>query len=56
MRGFEKFKQELLSKEKFYTFLTGKSNSDRNYRKVWEKFKIEIMKDYHNLYLYFIIS
>ena len=37
MRGFEKFKQELLIKEKFYTFLAGKSNSDRNYRKVWEK-------------------
>ena len=34
MRDLEKFKQELLSKEKFYAFLAGKSNSDRNYRKV----------------------
>ena len=31
MSDFEKFKEELLSKEKFYSLLTGKKNSDKEY-------------------------
>ena len=32
MRGFEKFKEELPSKEKFHSSLTGKKISDKEYR------------------------
>ena len=54
MRDFEKFKEELLSKEKFYSSLTGKKISDKEYEnvlKVWNKFEIKMMKDYRDLYL-----
>ena len=49
MNNFEKFKEELPSKEKFYSLLTGKKVSD----KVWNKFEMKTMKDYHDLYLQF---
>ena len=54
MGDFEKFKDELPRKEKFYSFLTGKRNSAKEYKhiiKVWNKFKMKKMKDYHDLYL-----
>ena len=54
MGDFEKFKDELPRKEKFYSFLTGKRNSAKEYKhviKVWNKFKMKKMKDYHGLYL-----
>ena len=54
MNYFEKFKEELLSKEKFYSSLTGTNLSDKEYDhilKVWNKFETETMKDYHDLYL-----
>ena len=41
-------------KEKFYSSLTDKKVSDKEYNhvlKVWNKFKMKTMKDYHNLYL-----
>ena len=42
------------SKEKFYSSLTGKKNSGKEYKrvlKVWDKFGIKAMRDYSNLYL-----
>ena len=55
MSNFEKFKEQLPGKEKFYRLLTGKKKiSDKEYEhvlKVWNKFGMEKMKDYHNLYL-----
>ena len=42
------------SKEKFNSSLTGKKISDKEYDhvlNVWNKFEMETMKDYHNLYL-----
>ena len=54
MSDFEKFKEELPSKEKFYSLLTGKKISDKEYehiRKISNKFEMKMMKDYHHLYL-----
>ena len=54
MNDFKKFKEKLPSKEKFYSSLTGKKISDKEYDhvlNVWNKFEMETMKDYHNLYL-----
>ena len=48
------YKEELPSKEKFYSSLTGKKISDREYAhvlNVWKKFKMKMMKNYRNLYL-----
>ena len=42
MSDFEKFKEELLSKENFYSSLTGKAISDKEYEhalKVWINIK-----------------
>ena len=36
MSDFEKFKRELLSKEKFYSSLTGKTISDKLYEYVFK--------------------
>ena len=54
MNDFEKIKEQLPNKEKFYSSLTGKKISDKEYEhvlKVWNKFEMKIMKDYPNLYL-----
>ena len=54
MSHFEKLKEQLSSKEKFYSSLTSKKVSDKecqNVSKVWNKFETKTMKDYHNLYL-----
>ena len=54
MSNFEKFKEELPSKEKFYSSLSGKKSSDKEYEhvlKVWSKFEMKTMTDYHDLYL-----
>ena len=54
INDFEKFKEELTSKEKFYSFLTGKKICDKKYEhllKVWNTFQMKMMKDYHDLYL-----
>ena len=40
--------------KKFYSSLTGKKNSGKEYEhvlNVWNKFEIKIIKDYHDLYL-----
>ena len=54
MINFEKFKEQLPSKEKFYSLLTGKNVSDKEYQhvlKVRNKFDMKTMEDYHNFYL-----
>ena len=54
MSNFEKFKEELPSKEKFYSSLTGKKISGKEYKhvhNVWKKFEMKTMKDYHDLHL-----
>ena len=54
MSDFEKFKEQLPSKEKFYSLLTGKKISDKKYEHVLEvrnKFEMKTMKDYHDFYL-----
>ena len=54
MSNFEKLKTELPSKEKFYSSLTNRKISDKEYEHaliVQNKFQMETMKDYHDLYL-----
>ena len=54
MSNFEKFKEQLPSKGKFYSSLTGKIIRVKHYEhgfKVWNKFEMKTMKDYQNLYL-----
>ena len=54
MSNFEKFKEQLPSKGKFYSSFTGKKISDKEYDhvlKVWNKFEMKTMKDFHDLYL-----
>ena len=54
MSDFEKFKEKLTSKEKFYSSLTRTKISDKEYDhvlEVWNKFEMKTMNDYHNLYL-----
>ena len=48
MSGFEKFKEELPSKEKFYSSLTDRKISDKEYEhvlNVWKKVEMKTMKD-----------
>ena len=54
MSDLKMFKEKLPSEEKFYSSLTGKKVSDKEYErffKVWNKFEMKKMKDYHDLYL-----
>ena len=54
MSDFKYFKEQLPSKEKFYSFLTSKNISDKEYEhlfNVWNKFEMKKMKDYHDLQL-----
>ena len=54
MSDFEKFKEKLPKKEKFYSSLTNRKISDKEYEhvlNVWNKFEMKIMKDYDDLYL-----
>ena len=56
MNNFKKFKEQLPSKEKFYSSLIGKDISDKEYElvlNVLNKFEIKMMKDYHELNLKF---
>ena len=51
---FERFKEQLPSKEKFYSSLTGAKVNDKKYEhalNVCNKLEMQTMKDYHNLYL-----
>ena len=54
MTDFEKFKEKLPCKEKFYSSLTNIKINDKEYEhvlNVWNKFGIKTMKYYHDLYL-----
>ena len=54
MSDFKKFKAQVPSKEKFYSSLTGKNISDKEYEHVlhvWNKFQTITMKYYYDLYL-----
>ena len=56
MTDFEKFKEKLPSKEKFYSSLAGKKINDKEYDhvlKVWDKFEMKTMKDYHDVTFYY---
>ena len=58
MTDFGKFKEKFPGKEKFYSSLTGKKNTGKEYvqrmaknvLKVWSKFEMKTMKDCHDLY------
>ena len=52
MPGFEKFKEELPGKEKFYSSLTDIKISDKEFEYVFNvSKKMKTMKDYHDLHL-----
>ena len=54
MNDFEKLKEELPKREKSYSCLNDKKTSDKEYDhvlKVWNKFEMKTMKDYHDLHL-----
>ena len=54
MTDFEKFMEEIPSKKKFDSLIIGKKNNYKEYGyvlKVWNKFEMKTMKDYHDLYL-----
>ena len=54
MSDSEKLKEELPRKEKFYSSLTDRKITDKEYEhvfNVWKKFKMKTMKDYQDLYL-----
>ena len=47
MTDFEKFKEELPSKEKFYSSLTDRKITDKEYEHIinaWKKFEMKTMK------------
>ena len=53
-KHFEKFKEELPSKERFYSSLTGRKIADKEFEhvlNVWNKFEMKTMRDFHYLYL-----
>ena len=59
--NFEKFKDQLSSKENIYSLLTDRKITDREYEHilyVWNMFEMKPMKEYHDLYLNvtFVIS
>ena len=53
MSDFEKFKEELPSKEKIFSSLTDRKITDKEYERVlnvWKKFEVKTMKGYQNLF------
>ena len=54
MSDFKYFKEQLPSKEKFYSFLTSKNINDKEDEhalNVWDKSEMKKMKDNHDFYL-----
>ena len=54
MNDFEKFKEELPSKEMFYSSLADIKISDKehdHFLNVWDKFEMKTTKDYQDCYL-----
>ena len=61
MSDFEKFKEDLPRKEKFYSALKWKILNDKEYEhvlNVYNKFEMKTMKDCHEVFKmwYFIVS
>ena len=59
MSNFENFKEQLLSKQNFYSLLTGTQISGKEYDhvlKVLNSFKMKSMKDNHDFYLKWDVS
>ena len=53
MSNFEKFKEQLSSKERFYSSLTGAKIRVKEHERVlnvWKKFEMKTMKDYQCLF------
>ena len=53
---FEKFNEKLPSKEKFYSSLTDRKISDKEYEHVinaWRQFEMKMMKDYREFIFYY---
>ena len=58
MSDFGKLNEELPSKGKFYSSLAIKKINDKEYEHVfivWNKFDTKTVKDYHDLYLKFVV-
>ena len=54
LTDFEKFKEELPNKEKFYSSSNDRKITDKEYEhviNVWKKTEMKTMKGYHDLYL-----
>ena len=54
MSDFESFKKELPHQDRFYSSLTDKKISDKEFKhvaNVWNKFQTKTMTDYYDLYL-----
>ena len=54
MSDFENFKEEMPGKWKFYSLLTDRKTTDKEYEhvlNVWTKFEMKMMEDYLNFYL-----
>ena len=54
MCNFKKIKEKLPGKNEFYSSLSGSRISDKEHEhvlKVWDKFEMKTMKDYHDFYL-----
>ena len=54
INDLEKSKEKLPSKEIFYSSLTDRNITDKEYeyiRNVWSKFEMKTMKEYYDLYL-----
>ena len=50
MSDFEKFKEELPSKERFYSSLTNRGITEKEHKNVLNVLEIKTMKDYQDLY------
>ena len=51
MGGFEKFKEQLSTKEKFYSVLADKDKKYEHVLKAWKRFEMKPIRDYQDVYL-----
>ena len=51
MSDFEKFKEELPSKERFYSSLTNRGITEKEHKNVLNVLEMKTMKDYQDLYI-----
>ena len=58
MSGFEKFKERLPSNKTVYSLLTVQEIGDKKCEhvlKVWDRFEMKTIKDYHDLHLKYYV-